>query len=123
MRAAISGTIVVLSLSIGMQAATAQDAKKGETVFKQCMACHTLEAGKNKIGPSLHGVIGRAAASVEGFAYSDAMKSSGLTWDEATLAEYLRAPRKIVPGTKMVFAGIKQDDKLQNLIAYLKAAQ
>lgn len=103
-------------------AASAQDIKKGEIVFRQCAACHALEAGKNKVGPSLHAVFGRQAGTIEGFAYSDAMKKSGLTWDESNLAQYLHAPKAMVPGTKMVFVGIKDEAKLLDLIAYLKQA-
>ncbi|WP_374371298.1 cytochrome c family protein [Dongia sp.] len=111
-----------MTLIFSQPGANAQDLKSGEAVFKQCTACHALEAGKNKLGPSLHNVFGRSAGQAEGFAYSDAMAGSGLTWDEATLAEYLRAPKKLVPGTKMIFAGVKNEAKLQDLIAYLKQA-
>ena len=114
--------LAAASLLVGQSSSWAQDIKKGEVLFKQCVACHTVEAGKNKVGPSLHGVFGSAAGHVEGFAYSPAMKGSGLTWDEATLIEYLRAPKKLVPGTKMAFPGIKNDEKLKDLIAYLKQA-
>ena len=82
----------------------------------------TFEAGKNKVGPSLHGIIGRKAGSIEGFSYSDAMKNSGLTWDEATLDTYLTNPKKEVPGNKMAFPGLPKEDDRQNVIAYLKEA-
>ena len=123
----IIGRVMIIAMVMAMpmimaMPARAQDLKSGEAVFRQCAACHTLEAGKNKIGPSLHGVFGRKAGAVDGFAYSEAMKNSGITWDEKTLTEYLRAPKKMVPGTKMTFAGIKNDTKLQDLIAYLKQA-
>ena len=98
------------------------DAAKGEKVFNKCKACHTLEAGKNKIGPSLHGLIGRAAGTAEGFKYSDAMAGSGLTWDEATLDQYLADPKGFIPGNKMVFVGVKKDDQRADVIAYLKEA-
>jgi cytochrome c len=98
------------------------DADKGKKVFAKCMACHTLEAGKNKVGPSLHGIIGRKSGSVEGFTYSDAMKNAGLTWDEATLDKYLTAPKKEVPGNKMAFPGLPKPDDRANVIAYLKQA-
>ena len=92
----------------------------GETVFKKnCAVCHTLEAGKNKIGPSLAGVVGRKAGSVPGFSYSAANKDSGDTWDEQTLDTYLTDPRKFMPGTKMVFAGLKNTEDRKALIAYL----
>ncbi|SRR6266436_887543 len=93
----------------------------GETLFKKnCALCHTIEAGKNKIGPSLEGVVGRKAGSVPGFAYSAANKSSGDTWDEPTLDTYLTDPRKFMPGTKMVFAGLKNSEDRKALIEYLK---
>jgi len=92
----------------------------GETVFKKnCAVCHTLEAGKNKIGPSLAGVVGRKAGSVPGFSYSAANKDSGDTWDEQTLDTYLTDPRKFMPGTKMVFAGLKSAEDRKALIEYL----
>ena len=117
-RVVIIAMVMVMPMMITMvMSAHAQDMKSGEAMFRQCAACHTLEAGKNKIGPSLHGVFGRKAGTVDGFTYSDAMKNSEITWDEKTLAEYLRAPKKMVPGTKMTFAGIKNDTKLQDLIA------
>ena len=93
----------------------------GETLFKKnCTICHTLEAGKNKIGPSLAGVVGRKAGSVPGFAYSAANKNSGDIWDAQTLDTYLADPRKFMPGTKMVFAGLKNPEDRKALIEYLK---
>ena len=93
----------------------------GETLFKKnCAICHTLEAGKNKIGPSLAGVVGRKAGSVPGFAYSAANKNSGDIWDAQTLDTYLADPRKLMPGTKMVFAGLKNLQDRKALIEYLK---
>jgi cytochrome c len=102
-------------------AALTGDAAKGKIVFAQCKSCHSLEAGKNMIGPSLHALIGRKAASEAGFAYSAGMTKSGLTWDEETLFHYLVSPMKDVPGTKMAFAGIKDAQKRADLVAYLKA--
>ena len=99
-------------------AAMAADPENGKTVFNKCKACHQVD--KNAVGPHLGGVVGRKAASVEGFAYSDALKKSDLTWDEATLDKWLAAPSKLVPGTKMIFAGIKDDGERGDLIAYLK---
>lgn len=89
--------------------------------YAQCVSCHAVEAGKNGLGPSLAGVFGRKAGTGAGFVYSEAMKASGLTWDEATLDEYLTAPMKKVPGTKMSYAGLSDAAKRQELIAYLKA--
>ena len=96
------------------------DAAKGKKVFNKCKACHSLKAGKNKIGPSLNGIIGRASASVEGFKYSKAMKAANLTWDEETLEKYLTKPKKFLPGTKMAFAGLKKETQRDDVIAYLK---
>jgi len=95
--------------------------EQGETLFKKnCAICHTLEAGKNKIGPNLAGVVGRKAGSVPGFAYSAANKNSGDIWDAQTLDTYLADPRKFMPGTKMVFAGLKNPEDRKALIEYLK---
>lgn len=83
--------------------------------------CHQIgETAKNSVGPNLNGVIGRAAGSVAGYAYSDANKKSGITWDEATFKEYIADPKAKVPGTKMSFAGIKDQQKVNDLVAYLK---
>ena len=93
----------------------------GETLFKKnCAVCHTLEDGKNKIGPSLAGIVGRKAGSVPGFSYSAANKDSGDTWNDTTLDTYLTDPRKFMPGTKMVFAGLKNSEDRKALIEYLK---
>ena len=101
----------------------AGDAKAGEAVFKQCAACHKIGPGAtNSIGPELNGVVGRKAASVRGYSYSAAMKKSGLTWDEATLTKYLANPRQVVPGTKMIFVGLKKPKDIADVIAYLKQA-
>jgi cytochrome c len=100
------------------------DAQAGEALFKKnCMLCHTTEAGKNKIGPSLSGVVGRHSASVPDFAYSEAMKKADKTWDDQTLNTYLTNPRAFVPGTKMIFIGLKNDQDRQNLIAYLNTVK
>lgn len=120
--AALAAAAFVVSSLGAATPSQAQDAAKGKKVFAKCMACHALEAGKNKIGPTLHGIIGRKAATVEGFTYSDAMKNSGLTWDEATLDKYLTSPKTAVPGNKMVFPGLTKPDDRANVIAYLKEA-
>jgi cytochrome c len=114
------GLSVALILSAGTT--MAQSAERGERTFnQQCKACHTVEKGAaSPIGPNLFGVVGRKAASLEGFAYSDAMKKSGITWDEATLGEYLKDPKAKVPEGKMVFAGLKQAAQPGDVIAYLK---
>lgn len=96
------------------------DAAKGEKVFVQCKTCHVVEPGQNRVGPSLAGLIGRKAGTVEGFNYSQANKNSGKTWDEETLYTYLEAPQKAIPGTKMAFAGLKNPQDRADVIAYLK---
>jgi cytochrome c len=122
MRYSIGAARVGLKVLAAAAAHADGDAAKGKKVFAKCMACHTLEAGKNKVGPSLHGIIGRKAGSVEGFSYSDAMKNSGLTWDEATLDTYLTNPKKEVAGNKMAFPGLPKPEDRANVIAYLKEA-
>lgn len=101
--------------------ANAQDAEAGKAVFNQCRACHAVgEGAKNQVGPTLNGVIGRKSGSVEGFKYSEAMANSGKTWDEPSIAEYLANPKGYIPGNKMVFVGIKDEQKIKDLIAFLK---
>ncbi len=96
------------------------DIEDGEKVFKKCKACHMVGPdAKNRVGPMLNGVVGRASAQVDGYKYSKAMKAAELTWDEETLSAYLANPRKAVKGTKMAFAGLKKDDDRENIIAYL----
>ena len=109
---------LALALPAGM--AGAQDAASGERVFKsQCGICHAIAAGRNMVGPSLAGIVGRKAGTIPGFRYTDANKNSGLTWDAATLDRYLTNPRAAVPGTNMAFAGLKADQQRQDLVAYL----
>ncbi len=99
------------------------DAKAGSMVFKKCMACHSATEPKNKVGPHLVGIVGKPVASVEGYKYSPAMTAfaaGGKVWDEATLSAYLAAPKAVVPGGKMAFAGLKKPEDLANIIAYLK---
>jgi len=109
-------------LLAGFGSAHAQDAAAGEKVFAQCKACHQLgESAKNAVGPVLNGVIGRKSGSVEGYAYSPANKNSGITWDDATFREYIKDPRAKIPGTKMVYAGVKDEKRVEDLLAYLKS--
>lgn len=97
------------------------DATAGEAAFAQCKACHSLEAGKNGIGPSLNKIIGQKAADIPGYNFSPAMKASGITWTEDKLFAYLEKPQAVVPGTKMSFAGYPEPQKRADLIAWLKA--
>ena len=110
-------------LLLGSQAALAEgDAAKGEKIYKKCKSCHSLEAGKKKVGPSLAGLFGRTAGTVEGFKYSAAMKDSGIVWDEETLNTFLEKPKAMVPKTRMAFPGLKKEQDRMDLIAYLKEA-
>lgn len=100
------------------------DPVKGEAVFKKCKACHVAEEAKNRVGPHLVNLIGRKAASVEDYKYSDAMKAKaeeGVVWDEATFDTYITKPKEFVSGTKMVFAGLPKEKDRADLIAYLKS--
>ena len=105
-------------------AVQAQDADAGKTVFNQCRACHQVgEGAKNLVGPHLNGLIGRKSGSIEGYSYSEANKKSGKTWDEATFRGYIQNPKAEatgIPGTKMVYVGLKDEKKVTDLVAYLK---
>ena len=116
--AAVTALLVFMSEPVWAEG----DAAAGEKVYKKCKACHSMEEGKNKVGPHLHGVVGRAAGAVEGYKYSEALAASGLTWDEATLDQYLAKPKDLVPKTKMAFPGLKKEADRQNVIAYIKQA-
>ncbi len=123
MRVLSFAAIAALALPMAAHAQDAAgDAAKGKQIFARCQACHSVEAGTNKLGPSLHGVVGRASGTLEGFNYSDAMKNAHLTWDDATLDKYLAGPKALVPGTKMVFPGLPKEEDRLNVIAYLKQA-
>ena len=112
----VFGVLLMIAAGRGLAA----DVDAGKTAFKKCALCHTTEAGKNnKIGPSLFGVVGRKAASLENFNYSDGLKKFDHTWDEGTLDAYLADPRGTVPGTKMIFPGIKDKTERDDVIGYL----
>ena len=114
----------ILAAALLMQPhfATAQDAAAGEKVFNKCRACHQIgENAKNGVGPQLNGLIGRKAGTVEGFNYTEANKNSGLVWDEATFREYIKDPKAKIPGTKMSYAGLKQESEIDSIVAYLKS--
>ena len=105
----------------GAGQASAQDVAAGEKVFGVCKACHQVgETAKNNVGPILNGLIGRKSGTVEGYNYSKANKESGITWDEATFREYIKDPKAKIPGTKMIYAGLKDEQRTNDLIAYLK---
>ncbi|WP_298191254.1 cytochrome c family protein [Novosphingobium sp.] len=98
------------------------DAAAGEKVFTQCKTCHVIDPGVNRIGPSLHGIIGRKAGQIAGFSYSAANKESGITWTPEKLYQYLEKPARVVPGTKMAFAGLAKGQDRADVIAYLTSA-
>lgn len=101
--------------------ARAQSAEAGERVFTQCRACHQVgETARNLVGPQLNGMFGRKTGSVQGYSYTEANKNANITWDEKSFSEYIVDPRGKIPGTKMVFAGIKNPQQVTDLIAYLK---
>jgi cytochrome c len=118
----------VVALAIGAvlaaaMPAVAQDAEAGKKIFNRCKACHDVEQAKNKVGPHLVGIVGRKAASLADFAYSDPMKkkgAEGLVWDDANITAYMTDPKGFIPGNKMAFAGLKKPEDIANLIAYLK---
>jgi cytochrome c len=103
-------------------AARAQDAAAGEQSFKKCLPCHSIgEGAKNKVGPELNGIDGRHSGTAPGYSYSEANKKSGITWDKAQFLEYIKDPRVKIPGTKMIFPGIKNEKEAESLWAYLSS--
>jgi len=115
---------IILAIGVafagGGPVAQAADPAAGKSVFNTyCLICHSAQAGKNMVGPSLFGVVGRPTGSVPGFHYSPANQNAHLTWDAATLDKYLASPRTVIPGTTMTYAGLKDDTKRADLIAYL----
>ncbi len=116
------GLIFVAVLAVaGAGEVKAQDAEAGEKVFAVCKACHQVgETAKNSVGPLLNGIMGRKAGTVAGYSYTAANKDSGITWDEATFREYIKDPKAKIPGTKMIYAGLKDEQRTNDLIAFLK---
>ena len=116
--------VAALVAGMSASAASAQDVAKGERVFAtQCKACHTLQrGGATTTGPNLYRIMGRRSGTGQGYGYSEVMRKFAIEWNDATLAAYLRDPKADMPGTKKVFAGIKQRDQLVDVIAYLKEA-
>ncbi|MEE2997432.1 MAG: cytochrome c family protein [Pseudomonadota bacterium] len=121
-------SVMVMSVFLALLfvgGAQSADVAKGKKVFNRCKACHTLVAGKHRIGPSLHGIFGRTAGSTKKYRFSKAMRkagANGLIWNEEALAKYLTKPRSFVKGTKMVFAGIRKKRDMENLMAFLSRA-
>lgn len=117
-------TIPVVLVLFSVAPVFAQDVDAGKRVFARCAACHNVETTTNKLGPHLQDVVGRTAGSSEGYSYSKAMTdagAAGLVWDEAALGEYLTNPRASVPGTKMVFAGLRKPEEVRDVIAYIES--
>jgi cytochrome c len=118
MKSILTAAVVLAAMA---QAAQAQDVAAGEQSFKKCLPCHAIgEGAKNKVGPELNGVDGRHSGTAADYNYSDANKNSGITWSEATFKEYIKDPRAKIAGTKMIFAGIKNEKEVGDLWAYLK---
>jgi cytochrome c len=115
---------LVLTFAATSAVAQSGDATRGERLFnQQCKTCHTVEKdGRNGVGPNLHGLFGQKAGAVQGFQFSEAMQKSGIVWDDKTVGEYLKDPKGRVPDGKMVYAGLKQQAQLDDMIAYLKKA-
>lgn len=124
-RKIVTAVAAVLAVSLGSGLAQADDdakmIKKGKKVYNKCKTCHLIDKEKNKIGPHLVGIIGRQAGAVEGFKYSDAMKNSGIVWNEEELLAYVTKPKEYIPGNKMVFVGLKKEKQRLRLMAYIKS--
>lgn len=116
----LSPLALALALWAPLPAQAAGDPVRGAEVFRKCVSCHTVESGgRNRVGPRLHGVFGRRAGAVEGFRYSEALRASGLVWDETTLDAYLKDSEGFVPGTRM-YGGLTLDQDRADVIAYLR---
>lgn len=117
MKSVLAAAVILAAMA---QTAQAQDAAAGETSFKKCLPCHSIgEGAKNKVGPALNGIDGRHSGIAEGYSYSDANKNSGLTWNKDVFLEYIKDPRAKIPGTKMIFPGIKNEKEAGDLWTYL----
>ena len=118
----LGALMALTSLTVAASGALAQDVDlaAGKSSFNKCLACHAIgEGAKNKVGPELNGLNGRKSGTAPDYNYSDANKNSGITWDEATFKEYIKDPKAKIPGTKMAFAGIKSENEINNLWAYV----
>ena len=115
----LSALVVIVS-SAAASAAFAQDVAAGKTSFNKCIACHAIgEGARNKVGPELNGLNGRKSGTAPDYSYSDANKNSGITWNEAEFKDYIRDPKAKIPGTKMIFAGVKNEKEVGDLWAFL----
>jgi cytochrome c len=113
--------LLLLMLLAAAQASAAGNAKVGETLFKRCASCHQVGPyAQGGFGPQLNGIVGRRAASTRDYKYSEAMRKSGLVWEEKTLAAFLRAPHDVVPGTSMRFWGIKDEQQVADLLSFMR---
>jgi cytochrome c len=122
MKISILSAFVVATSLTAASGALAQDAAAGKTSFNKCLACHAIgEGAKNKVGPELNGLDGRHSGTAAGYNYSDANKNSGITWNKDQFLEYIKDPKAKIPGTKMVFAGIKNENEANNLWAYVSS--
>ena len=120
MKKLIVSALVIIASSAAASAALAQDAEAGKASFNKCLACHAIgEDAKNKVGPELNGLDGRKSGTAPDYSYSDANKNSGITWSEAEFKDYIKDPKAKIPGTKMIFAGIKNENEANDLWAYL----
>jgi cytochrome c len=120
MKTATLGALIILVASATASPALAQDVDAGKTSFNKCLACHAVgEGAKNKVGPLLNGLEGRKSGTIEGYSYSEANKNSGITWSKDAFLDYIKDPKAKIPGTKMVFAGIKNEKEAGDLWAYL----
>ena len=120
MKKLILSALVAIASSVAATAALAQDAAAGKTSFNKCMACHAIGAGaRNKVGPELNGLDGRKSGTAPDYSYSDANKNSGITWNEAQFKDYIKDPKAKIPGTKMAFAGIKNEKEINDLWEFI----
>ena len=116
------GALMILTVTATATSAMAQDAAAGKSSFNKCLACHAIgEGAKNKVGPELNGIDGRHSGTAEGYSYSEANKKSGITWNKEQFLDYIKEPKAKIPGTKMVFAGIKNEKEANDLWAYVSS--
>jgi cytochrome c len=120
MKKTIPSALAVIAWLAAAPSAMAQDVAAGKTSFNKCIACHSIgEGAKNKVGPQLNGLDGRKSGTAEGYSYSDANKNSGITWNESQFKEYIKDPKAKIPGTKMIFPGIKNEKEINDLWAFV----